>query len=156
MGATNISTIVKKENTRNMFETLIETRIYDIDFTNPDFTGITGQFTHPIVTINAGEAILKGVMIVLTKLESTDNLATITWSMVEALSATATLDGVEFDAGDVYTFGKNDSEDVAGLSNYTEVADTLDLIVADKDITAGRFLLLLDIIKVTDDYDNSL
>jgi hypothetical protein len=158
MGATNISTIIAKENTANVFQQIKETRVYDINVLDPAFTGITTVATHNLIPIAAGEVILGAKMVILTTFTSASNNGTIVFQFPAgaAVSAAFTADGTELAAGDVITFGNNDLEDTAGLGLYTAAADTLDMTVGTNALTAGRFLLILDVANVNDITGNSL
>ena len=127
----------------NEFESPIKWKVIDLDYsTNTDWAAAG---THNILTLNAGDCIVRGFGVVHTNFTSTSS-DTLQFSAQEAISAAFTAD--DLDAGDIVFFGQHDFEDTVGVKTYNASADTLDIIVDDHAITAGRMLVFVGIAKV--------
>lgn len=145
----DVTAILKPAPAENSFQSPVRTDVVVLDFDATGIVDVADQTgTHNIYNIAAGEVLLPSYAIVHTLCVSTSNTGTIQFSMGDALSAAYTADATELAAGDVIQFGANDLEDTAGLASYRTAADTLDIIIATNDFTAGKIVLVLNVLDV--------
>jgi hypothetical protein len=146
MAATDISALVRQAPSNQSEVQPVITRVFKVDFSDSRFTGITGQFAHPIAPIPLGEALIGGCIIVTTDI--TGASGTITWQIgSDTLSGLMPVDNLE--KGDVHRLLFAVAAGTESKASYAHTAaDTLDMDVNTTDITAGVFLLVLHYIDV--------
>ena len=149
MAATNISALVSPAKAPYQFQSVYETVVYDIDVTTSAYTGIESVETHNLVPIPVGKALVGGYAVVYTAVTS-DGSATVQFT-VGSETLTGALPKADLAKGDVIRLSVGDKEDTAGAGTYAHTtADTLDWIVGTAALTAGRVILYLDFVDVSD------
>lgn len=146
MAATDISALVRQSPAAQTHTQPTITRVFKVDFSDARFSGIEGQFAHPIAPIPLGEALIGGCIIVTSDI--TGATGTLTWQIgSDTLTGLMPVDNLE--TGDVHRLlfaVAGGTESKAAYAHTT--ADTLDMDVNTADITAGVFLLVLHYIDV--------
>lgn len=130
---------------------LVETRIYDI---SPVVDGVYTQAAHTIASIPKGYMLVGGRILYLTEFTSAGDAAT----CVYACNGTD-LTGTITEAGELANtsieFPLNATTATAGGVFYAKsAAITVTMTVATADITAGRFLLMLELVNAAALTDN--
>jgi len=140
--------ILKTFPAANNFQNPIRYEIIDLDFGDSANSDMLAAGTHNIFDIAAGEAVVQGWGAVYTSLTSTST-DTIQFK-VGAGTLTAQLGADDLDAGFVFQFNANDLEDTVGQAALyaKSAADTLDLVVNDHALTAGRIILVVGVLDV--------
>jgi hypothetical protein len=120
---------------------------YDIDLANADYAGVKTVATHNLAPIPEGFALVKAFVVVEDAITSDGN-ATLTFSVgSDALSGAVAKAGLA--AGDVVELSVSDADGTAGKATYAKsAADTLDVAVGVAALTAGRFILVMELLDV--------
>ncbi len=128
------------------------TRVIDLNFGATANASMLATGVHNIMALNQGEAVVSGYAVVTTTCTSTSNNGTIAIQVGSDLwTAAYTADGSELAAGDVIQLSPGDLEDTDGKLGYAAAADdTLDFEIGTNAFTAGRIMLFVKVIKVSD------
>jgi len=128
---------------------VLEWRSVDLNFGATANAAMKAAGTHNILTIPVNYVFVGGYVLVHTKVASTSN-DTIQFKVgSDTWTAAIAADGTEWDAGDVVALTPNDYDDTAGTLGFAKSAgDTLDMVVDDHALTAGRLLLYACLIDI--------
>lgn len=115
---------------------------FNVGVADSGMTGIKAVGTHNLVDLLKGKALVGGRIIFLESMTST-GLAAMR-IQVNGADVTATLELASMAAGEVVDFNLT-----SGKSVYAVAADmTLDMVVEVAALTAGRFVIQLDVIDI--------
>lgn len=130
----------------------IDWKVLTLDFGLAANASMLATGTHNIMTWPAGAGLAFGKAFVVTSMASTSNDGTIKFLLNggDDLSPAMTADGTELVAGDSFPLGIVDYEDAAGKKCYSATATTLDMTIATHAMTAGKIVLVLGIVNLTD------
>ena len=139
----DLTTVLEKSKPGYAFQTIVEQRVYNVGVGDEGMSGAKAVGTHNLADIAVGEAVVGGRVIFLEDVTST-GAATIKFqSNSEDLTAALAIAGMA--AGEVVEFDLVS----AGLGIYADTtAITLDMVVGTEVLSAGRFLIILDVVDV--------
>lgn len=136
------TTILQKAKAGYVFQNIKEARVFNIGFADAGLAGIKAIGTHDMVDLSKGEAVVGGRLIMLEPVTSAG--AATMKIQVDAEDLTSALAIADMVAGEVVDFDLT-----AGKGSYAAAADvTVDMVIAVAAITAGRFIMQLDVIDV--------
>jgi hypothetical protein len=128
-----------------------ETRVLDI---SPVTDGVTAVATHTLYSIPATKALVGFKVVCLTDLDSATNNTTVAFA-VNSVALTGTVTEAGMAAGLVIAPAPTLVGATSGVDLYgDDAAMTLTMAVGTAAITAGRFLIFLDLIDITAITDN--
>ena len=137
------TTILAKSKPGYVFQNTKEGQIFNVGVNDAGMTGIKAIGTHELITVPKGKALVGGSIIMLDTPTSAGSTATIK-IQIDGEDLTPATVVTSLAKGEVISFDLD-----AGVGAYAEAADvTIDVVVAVQVLTAGRFILQLDLVDV--------
>ena len=148
MADTNITSLLVETPSRFEFQQPYIFKTFEIDVLNADYTGIETTGTHNIYTIPQGMALVGAKLITTTAFTSAGS-ATIQFA-IGSDNMTGVIPIANLAAGDCVDITLSSTTSTTTTAGYADTADdTFDMTVGTAALTAGAFVLIVQLVDVT-------